>query len=155
MADTLEAIIGLAAMLTAVTQGLPALVVPLRCGLGLVPMTDDLFDRLTDGGAAQPVGFWKFPGGFDRLVCAWSAAGPVAYVEADYFGGVGRQCAAVWSQGAAIFGPVTLDEAQPAPPAGTPISQALARLGIARHHHRDEFDVLGLGQHRHTEDWLP
>jgi hypothetical protein len=31
----------------------------------------------------------------------------------------------------------------------------LARLGVNRAGHYDEFDAAGLAEHRDTEDWLP
>lgn len=74
-------------------------VVPLRQGLGLVPMTDEVFDTVNDGTPPGLPGCWKLPGGFERVLCSWSARVPVAYVEADIFGGVGTQAAAVWDGG--------------------------------------------------------
>jgi hypothetical protein len=155
MAYTLEAVIGLATVLSVVTQDQAgAVIVPLRQGLSLVPMTDQLFDELTDGSPSRPPGFWKFPGGFHHMLCSWSSHGPIAYVEAEYFGGIGRQCSAVWNGGTLIFGPAAIDDGQPGPVTGTPISQALARLGVVRGGHHDEFEAAGLSQHRRTEDWL-
>jgi hypothetical protein len=156
MAYTLEAVVGPTTVLSVVTQDQAGtVVVPLRQGLSLVPMTDELFGKLTDGTPALPLGFWKFPGGFGRVLCSWSSHGPIAYIEAEFFGGVGRQCSAVWDGGTLIFGPVAIDDGQRVPEAGTPISQALARLGVVRDGHHDEFDAAGLSQHRRTEDWLP
>jgi hypothetical protein len=117
-------------------------------------VTDAVFDAVNDGTPPGLPGFWKLPGGLDRLLCSCSALGPVAYVEADYFGGTGTQSAAVWDGGVLTLGPVIIGEAEP-PAAGTPISQALARLGVARAGHRDEFEAAGLGQERDTEDWRP
>jgi hypothetical protein len=60
MGYRLEAVIGSAVVLSAVIGGHGAMaLVPLRQGLGLVPMTDG-----TPGGLP---GFWKLPGGFSRL----------------------------------------------------------------------------------------
>ena len=95
------------------------------------------------------------PGGFDRVPCTWSNIGPVAYVEADYFGGVGRQRAGLWHNGALAFGPVCVDEGQPVPAEGGPIPRVLARLGVSGEGYADEFEAVGLQRHRHTEDWLP
>uniref|UniRef100_A0AAU2VFF7 Uncharacterized protein n=1 Tax=Streptomyces sp. NBC_00003 TaxID=2903608 RepID=A0AAU2VFF7_9ACTN len=61
-----------------------------------MPMTDEVFDAVTDGSTGAELGFWRLPGGFDGLLARWSAAGPLAYAEAEYFGGVGEQRAAVW-----------------------------------------------------------
>jgi hypothetical protein len=154
MAYTLEAVIGPTTVLSVAAQDQACMViVPLRQGLSLVPMTDQLFDELTDGSPSLSPGYWKFPGGFDRVLCRWSSTGPIAYIEAEYFGGVGRQCSAVWDSGTLVFGPAAIDEGPPGPDAYSPISQALARLGVARGGHHDEFEAVGLGQHRRTDDW--
>jgi hypothetical protein len=99
-------------------------------------------------------GFWKVPPGFDRLLAAWSARGPIAYVEAEYFGGVGTEAAAVWHAGDLALGPL-LETADPLPTAGrSPISQALRRLGVSAHGYVDEFEAVGLGRCRYMDDWL-
>ena len=67
----------------------------------MVPITGELFDAVTDGSSGKPLGFWKLPGGLDRVLAAWSSTGPIGYI------------------------------------------------------HFDEFDAIGLGEHRRTEDWLP
>jgi hypothetical protein len=121
--------------------------------LSLLPMTDALFDAVTIAGALQPVGFWKMPAGFDHALAGCSMNGPVGYVEADYFGGVGSQSAQVWDGGKVVLGPLLLAEEQPFPAGGTPISQALRRLGVGKGKHYDEFDAVGLGRHRDTDDW--
>jgi hypothetical protein len=78
----------------------------------------------------------------------------VAYIEADYFGGVGTQTAQVWDGGKMALGPLHLAEGEPSPTTGTPISQALRRLGATKGNHVDEFAAVGLGRHRDTDDWL-
>jgi hypothetical protein len=156
MGYTLAGVIGHASVLSVVAKGQADIaVLPLRQGLALVPMSGDLFDTVADGTSDNPAGFWSIPGGFDRVLCAWSSVGPVAYVEADYFGGVGDQRAALWHNGALAFGPVWIDGVQPVPAEGTPISQVLSRLGVIRDGYADEFEAAGLQRHRHTEEWLP
>lgn len=158
MAYVLQAIIGSAAVLRAVLQDkdqVPAVLVSLRQGAAMVPMTDELFDAVTDGAAEGPLGFSKLPGGFDRILADWSAVGPIGYVEAEYFGGDGSQRAALWADGRLMFGPLSVEEGQDWPAEGSPISQVLARLGVDRTGHYDEFDTAGLAEHRDTEDWLP
>lgn len=106
MGYRLEAVIGQAAVLSAAIGEQPTMaVVPLRQGLRLVPMTDEAFDAVNDGTPPGLPGFWKLPGGFARMLCTWSAQGPAAYVEADIFGGVGTQAAAVWDGGRLALGP--------------------------------------------------
>jgi hypothetical protein len=83
-----------------------------------------------------------------------SANGPVAYVEAEYFDGTGEQSAVLWDTGQVVLGRLHLAERASIPAVGTPISQALRRLGVTKGDHQDEFDAVGLGRHRNTEDWL-
>jgi hypothetical protein len=122
-------------------------------GLSLMPMTDQLFDAVTNGGRPEFPEFWKLPGGFGAVLAAWSGQGPVAYVEAEYFGGTGQQTAAVWAGGSVAFGPLTWAEGQPCPPTGSPISQALRLLGVVASPDGDEFAAAGLHRRRHSEDW--
>jgi hypothetical protein len=124
-------------------------------GLHLLPMTDDFFDEVRQSGVPASLhNFWTLPGGFDRLLAAWSVKGPVAYVEAEYFGGAGTQAAAVWHGGVLALGPLveTGDPRYPARP--SPISQALRRLGVSPEAHLDEFEAVGLGRHRDIDGWL-
>jgi hypothetical protein len=129
-------------------------IVPLGQHLSLLPMTDAFFDAVTVTGAPQLDGFWKAPAGFGSALAACSANGPVAYVEAEYFGGVGEQSVEVWDSGKVVLGPLSLAEKAPIPAADTPISQALRRLGVTKGDYHDEFDAVGLGRHRGTEEWL-
>ncbi|MER5987056.1 hypothetical protein [Streptomyces sp. NPDC001787] len=131
-----------------------ACVVPLGQHLWLLPMTDALFDAVTVAGASELDGFRKAPAGFERLLTACSEAGPVAYIEADYFGGAGTQTAQVWDAEKMVLGPLHLAEGEPSPSSGTPISQALRRLGAAAGDRVDEFSAVGLDRHRDTDDWL-
>jgi hypothetical protein len=94
------------------------------------------------------------PAGFDRVLATWSTTGPIGYLEAEIFGGVGNQRSALWAGGELTFGPVVVDDEQPWPDKGSPISQTLVRLGVDRAGSIDEFDAVGLGEHRHIEDRL-
>ncbi|EOD66602.1 hypothetical protein [Amycolatopsis vancoresmycina] len=131
-----------------------ARIVPLTRHLCLLPMTDALFDEITVAGAAELDVFWKAPAGFGRALAACSAGGPVAYVEADYFGGSGTQAAQLWDGGQVVLGPLHLAEGKPIPAEGSPISRALRWLGVVKGEHFDEFDAAGLGRHRETAGWL-
>ncbi len=157
MSFTLEAVIGSSAVIRTVTVDLPAAtLIPLPQGIAMMPMTDEFFDAVAEEvDAARSLGFEKLPGGFAEKLSSWSATAPIGYAEADFFGGVGTQQAALWTDGALTFGPVSIDEDEPFPPDGSPISQLLRHLGVTRGGHHDEFDALGLGRHRHTEGWLP
>ncbi|WP_433222174.1 hypothetical protein [Microtetraspora malaysiensis] len=126
----------------------------LRQGLSLLPITDELFDAVADREAEGHPDFWRLPNGFDLVLARWSHVAPVAYVEAEYFGGVGEQCAAVWRDGHLILGPLKVGEMEPSPPEGTPISQALRTFGAHAHGAHDEFDAVGLDAHRDTNKWI-
>ncbi|MGW1783197.1 hypothetical protein ACWCQQ_29275 [Streptomyces sp. NPDC002143] len=126
---------------------------PLHQNLSLLPVTDDFFDAVTDGSSNRPLNFPRMPSGFDLHLALWSSTGPVAYVEAEYFGGAGEQQAALWNNGALVLGPLLLPEGSAHPAGGSPISQALRSLGVRRAGAYDEFEAAGLGRHRHTAGW--
>ncbi|MER8010245.1 hypothetical protein [Streptomyces sp. SLBN-31] len=154
MAYELQAVIAGDALLRAATREVPgAHVVSLRQGLALMPMTSGVFDAVTDGSEGGALGFWRLPGGFDALLAHWSATGPVAYVEAEYFGGVGEQRAAVWADGALAAGPLDVPAKRRFSRAVSPISQALQRLGARAHPGEDEFEAVGLDRHRSNDGW--
>jgi len=158
MGYALQAVVGAGTVLQAGLGGsatLPALLVPLRQGLAMVPMTAELFDAVTNGEPDGPLGFCTLPGGFDRVLADWSVTGPIGYVEAEYFGGVGSQRAALWMDGHLALGPLSVNEGQPWPAEGSPISKVLARLGVNRTGYYDEFEAAGLAEHRDAEAWQP
>ncbi|RSN33590.1 hypothetical protein DL990_16690 [Amycolatopsis sp. WAC 01416] len=115
--------------------------------LSLLPLTEVPADAGVPGFGE----FWTAPAGFDRLLAECSRRGAVAYVEAEYFGGTGTQSAQVWDSGETVFGPQHQAEGESG---GSPISQALRWLGVVKGDHFDEFDAVGLGRHRDTDDWL-
>jgi hypothetical protein len=88
------------------------------------------------------------------MLATWSHSGPVAYVEADYFGGTGQQRAVVWDAGRLALGPLNIGVNEAFPAEGSPISRALRHLGAQRGKLGDEFDAVGLLRHRDTEDWI-
>ncbi len=69
----------------------------------------------------------------------------LAYIEAEFFGGAGAQAHALFSKGRAIGHPVVSECA---------INDALRYLGVAKGEAHDEFDAIGLGQHRDTDKWV-
>ncbi|WP_182900116.1 hypothetical protein [Microbispora sp. H10830] len=126
----------------------------LRQGFSLLPITDELFDSVVDYTADRVQEFRRLPNGFDRTIASWSQAGPVAYVEAEYFGGTGEQRAAVWHDERLVLGPLKVGEKEPFPVEGSPISQALRYLGARNDGLFDEFSSVGLGEHRSNEGWV-
>ena len=123
-------------------------IVSLTPQLSLLPLTDEVII------AAKAVAGVPSRDAQDRvplppLLVAWarhtSRDRAVAYLAAEFFGGVGKQFSIVWSGGEIVLGP------QRAPDA---INQALRLLGVKVIEDRDEFDSVGLGRHRHTDQWV-
>lgn len=125
MAYTLEAFLAGGALATDLAARLGAVAVPLDQGIALVPVPEPVPDA-------------------DQLAAGLSAGGAIAYVEAEYFGGVGEQHAVLWRGGEA-----TDLDGDP-----EPVNAALRALGVHRAGGDDEFDTVGLGRHRATADWL-
>jgi hypothetical protein len=124
---------------------------------GLLPITSQVLDHL--GGDAAPFGdvFWFLSSGVDSLARRISLTGGIAYLEAEIFGGTGTQAIVLWRNGQVCLGPVTTEFTATAPDPSSspqwPFNQALRELGVDRGDAFDEFDALGLGRWRRTEDW--
>lgn len=119
--------------------------VDLPQGYGMMPLTSVARKRLklpfcplTDGDEDLPVELVNLCSEITRDGC-------LAYVEAEFFGGSGTQGSAVFRDGKNA-GPIIVDEHA--------INDALVEIGVQRLNHQDEFDALGLGKYRNTEDWL-
>lgn len=128
--------------------------VPLLAGWSFAPLRS----RELGVPVARPVS------GFDELSEAsyvWAldacGRGPLAFVEAEYFGGTGAQSAAVFEAGSMVLGPLRSETTWDgsvfaAPPAHErAINVALRRLGVAASAGLDEFDTVGLGRHRSND----
>jgi len=89
-------------------------------------------------------GFQLLTRGFHQLLSEMSSGGSLAYVETDYFGGVGGQGAVVYSGGSIVMGPEWSESGV--------INKALKRLGIRRGLVQDEFSAIGLDAYRSNED---
>lgn len=120
-----------------------ARVVPLAQGVAIIPLTDDLYDEIADGGEVDR--FYKLSPGIEEWALRLSVVAPVAYIEAEFFGGTGGQSAVVWSRGSRVLGPLHSQDA---------INGTLRFLGVRADGAHDEFDAVGLGRHRDTADWI-
>lgn len=121
----------------------------LNQGVTLIPLTDEIIDSMPNQAAqAAPFGRdWRLNAALEKLIVHLSKFGKVAYVDIDYFGGVGTQDAAIWENEKLIFGPVHT--------AGHgAVNQALRRFGVVKGNAIDEFDAVDLSRFRHTADWL-
>lgn len=147
----LEAVIARAPVLRALNGR--AKIVQLDQGWSMLPMTRTVIEAMAVDGGAELDGFRVAPAGFGSVLAACSVHGPLAYVEADFFGGVGSQAAQVWDGGKSVLGPLLMDDADEPPPGGSPISRALRHLGVVAAG-SDEFEAVGLGRQRETDDWV-
>jgi hypothetical protein len=122
--------------------------VQLAQGLALLPFTDPLREALMSSAPIveryryQPFSCLSWHGGLK----AQGIAGPkgLAYVEAEFFGGVGDQNAILWRLDRVVEGPVTGPRV---------INRVLKLLGVQCQAERDEFDTLGLRRFRETAHW--
>jgi hypothetical protein len=176
MSYQLSAVVADIELLREQTAGLDhAVLAALRQDFALLPMTPQLVTELTgelpDFATGEPSAEQPFelvlgapPGGdgarsgrgepeLCEVLARWSRQGPVAYLEAEFAGGLGHQSAAVWQDGELSWGPCfdgTLDR----PRAEWPINAALARLGAEPGSWIDYFAELGLHLERDTAGWL-
>lgn len=106
-------------------------------GLVLVPMTERLLARLNLGGGVE------YQGGeeaINKWATCFSKGRTLAYVTALMSSALGGQRCWVWRDGAML-----LDKGD--------INAALKSLGVRCRDRMDEFDSVGLGRHRKTDDW--
>ncbi|GLZ09253.1 hypothetical protein Acsp03_67190 [Actinomadura sp. NBRC 104412] len=152
MSYVLHGVVGDFDLLRSLSDDVPrAVVAPLRQRLGLVPVTGEICDELTDTqGQNKP--FTLMSPAFAKRLQDWSRSGRLAYVEADFWGGEGSQAAALWENGRPKWGP---EYAWcPGPPRQDwPINAVLARLGAVRTSALDLFDTVGFGRERDMEGW--
>jgi hypothetical protein len=116
--------------------------VRLQCGLAMWPIDSTYQEQhsitllpLTDEGLEE------IPESIAEIAAPLSRC---AYVEAEFFGGNGVQAFAMFSQGR-LDGGIAVGKSV--------INDALRMLGVVAKRGQDEFDTVGLGRERHTDDW--
>ena len=124
---------------------------PLRQRLCFVPITEDALGQLSFLFADEPDRdgqdkFERLTGGVWRVAADLSENGSVAYIETEYFGGLGDQAAIAWREGRVVLSANRADIG--------PINAALRVLGAAAQGQLDEFESVGLGRYRSNESWL-
>ena len=133
-------------------------VATLSQGLSLVPVTEQFYDEVSlndqERTADSYPDFEYLSSSLEKLAQRMSLLSPVAYVEASYFGGIGGQISIVWQNGSVILEPVGERNSEGDMISQGAINAALRILGVQRAE-SDEFEALGLGRHRHIEDWTP
>jgi len=121
-----------------------ALIVPLTPEVAALPVVWPWLREAhpPDGGLCAAGPFLRLTAALEARAVRASHAGPVAYVETDYFGGIGEQRAIAWRNGAVCVA---------AAAAEGQVDRALAAIGVVRASGLDEWDTLGLIQYRHDE----
>lgn len=125
--------------------------VELHHGWQAIPVDEALYLAIEARypGAIRPSGLDASPLGLsEALAEATAKGGGLAYVETEYFGGMGAQAATAFADGREVVAP------QSAKGAG-PINQALRRIGVTLTESNDEFDTIGLGERRTMTDYEP
>ena len=120
--------------------------VSLEQGFSLFPLTDKLLETLLSSNSIGLRELNNLPNDLTDLLAKLSFVCPLLYFETEYFGGKGNQSAIVFENGKIIFGPTQN--------AIGPINEGLRLLGVITESAGDEFDAIGLGEHRSAEDWL-
>ncbi|TDB78809.1 hypothetical protein [Micromonospora sp. KC721] len=162
MTYELSAVVADAELLREETRELDhAVLGALRQDFALLPMTPQLVAELTgtpsdyavgEPDARQPFTLVLSPA-LTETLARWSRRGPVAYVEAEFAGGVGHQAAVVWLGGVRSWGP-RFDAVFDGPRQHWPINAALVELGAEPGPWIDPFAELGLHVERDTAGWL-
>ncbi len=125
----------------------------------VVPLSDDLQDDLH---GIVGTGDWLERGpristGDMAFAAKASRLAGVAYLETEYFGGVGEQSAVLWKGGVLGVGPLTYSMDATAKGGGRPrslwpINVVLRGLGVVASGFIDEFEAFGLGDYRSVDD---
>lgn len=128
-----------------------AVVCPLVQGFALVPITDSVAAELKTVPSRGVPPLADMASGLVEVALRTSEGTPVAYISTEYFGGHGGQDAIAWLNGDMIFSPKSKGYGDVWP--NSAISQALRTIGVIANAGQDEFDTLGLGNHRETHRW--
>ena len=124
--------------------------VELAQGLKMILVTEELCEEIADKFPSSKAAPYEGFSVLTESLIAWakhvSKLTPVAYIEAEYFGGAGGQSAIVWENTEVKLGPVSAEIG--------PINQALRFLGAKVLLAHDEFDSVGLNRGRDSKDWI-
>jgi hypothetical protein len=118
----------------------------LEQGIGIIPMTEDLYDEINNFETSDDVKPFAFlTSNTQGKILELTTTGMIAYVEAEYHGGKGSQSGILWNNGIRIAFFTNVNRA---------INAILKILGVSAEYGMDEFDTIGLDRHRDTSDWL-
>jgi hypothetical protein len=143
----LEALIGKGETLKSSTTAYQhAQIILLDQEIAMIPFSDALLKEIEEKDGSEKIedDFYKFSSQIEMWAKNISNAGLVIYVEAEFFGGEGSQSSIAWLNGKRVFGPIHELHA---------INKALRLLGVQKKKAHDEFDAIGLGRHRCSNEW--
>ncbi|QGQ96589.1 hypothetical protein EHS13_17765 [Paenibacillus psychroresistens] len=120
-------------------------IINLYNNLVIIPLTDELFDEVNENRSVSIKNYKYFTDRIGLFCSNISMISKIAYVEAEYFGGIGSQNGIVWDKEKVFFEETLSDNA---------INKALEILGIKKSKDKDEFDTVGFGRHRNVDDWI-
>lgn len=147
-----------------VNNWVEAEIIDLSQGFSLVFLTDELYDGIEElVNSKLDVDYSEFfyylsPSIYEVLVQE-SREGMIAYIETDYFGGVGRQSAILFENSKVKMEPLKTesfwDEKTYSyyhkPEGEKAINLVLKELGVYKQKEKDEFDSVGLGNFRRMD----
>jgi hypothetical protein len=145
MGYTLQALIG---NVQIIQDHIPteAIAILLDQGFAMIPLTEDVSKQFgLEFLSLVDAGHMDLPPRFLDFCCDLSKAGKLAYVEAEFFGGVGTQACVLFDQGVKS-GSFTISPRA--------INEGLRALGVQRLMGKDEFESVGLDRERDTKDWV-
>lgn len=123
-----------------------ARLVVLPQGFALSPVTrafhQDVIDLFAEKLPKPHDDLAELSAALERVIADASEGARLAYIETDYFGGMGTQSAIGWENGTVACGPNH---------SGPPINAVLAWMGAMANTGSDEFDALHLGNYRDTD----
>jgi len=124
-----------------------AKVVSLTTDIALIPMSENLFNEINNYRGENAIRKWEFlTTDVEDVILALIGNDKLSYVEIEYFGGEGGQSGIIWKDGKRIFEIEFQQEV---------VNAILREFGVEKEEKmRDEFDTVGLGRHRNTEDWI-
>jgi hypothetical protein len=146
MAYFLQAIVGNRTHLERVCpQGLRVVPLPLDARLAMIPLPDELMDAAGWPASTEltPEEAPMIRPRVEAFLVQASQEGLIGHIQAEYWGGVGEQFACGWQGGVMVY-----------PYGGQHDVNGLLKLLGVKRGTDDEWDTVGLGRHRHTEEWL-
>jgi len=115
----------------------------LRQDFGFLPLDDEDLDRIFVQPGSYHSEFIYLSAALVSLLLEHSTGKAIAYIETDYFGGMGDQSAVLARSGKLVFGPTRGPGS---------INRVLQIMGVAKFDpDLDEFDTIGLDQIRSND----